>query len=86
MSFILIFLELPSLVFFGFNYLVNKTDILQLKGREIRFRTSEGGVFSRILMPANYFMEIAADGFRNKTIQFAVTEKVAALGIPNKPL
>ena len=34
----------------------------------------------------NYFMEIAADGFRNKTIQFAVTEKVAALGIPNKPL
>ncbi|XP_077291470.1 carboxypeptidase D isoform X2 [Arctopsyche grandis] len=47
---------------------------LKIKGRDVGFQTTKYGEFWRILMPGMYKMEVYADGFAPKEIDFIVVD------------
>jgi hypothetical protein len=46
-----------------------------VKGRDVGFQTTKEGEFWRILLPGIYTMEVFADGFQPREVQFAVIEQ-----------
>ena len=48
---------------------------LQVKGRDVGFQTTKEGEFWRILLPGIYTMEVFAEGYRPREIQFAIVEQ-----------
>lgn len=48
---------------------------IQVKGRDVGFQTTKEGEFWRILLPGIYTMEVFAEGFRPREVQFAVIEQ-----------
>ena len=46
-----------------------------MKGRDVGFQTTKDGEFWRILLPGIYTMEVFAEGFRPREVQFAVIEQ-----------
>ena len=61
-------LELLILYFIRFH-------ILQVKGRDVGFQTTKEGEFWRILLPGIYSMEVFAEGFQPREVQFAIVEQ-----------
>lgn len=48
---------------------------LKIKGRDVGFQTTRYGEFWRILMPGIYKLEVYADGFSPKEIDFMVVDQ-----------
>lgn len=48
---------------------------LKVKGRDIGFRTTRYGEFWRILLPGMYKLEVFADGFVPREVDFMVVEQ-----------
>lgn len=48
---------------------------LKVKGRDVGFQTTKYGEFWRILLPGVYKLEVYADGFFPKEIEFMVVEQ-----------
>ena len=46
-----------------------------MKGRDVGFQTTKEGEFWRILLPGIYTMEVFAEGFRPREVQFAIVEQ-----------
>ena len=49
--------------------------ISQVKGRDVGFQTTKEGEFWRILLPGIYSMEVFAEGFQPREVQFAIVEQ-----------
>ncbi len=47
----------------------------QIKGRDVGFQTTKEGEFWRILLPGIYSIEVFAEGFQPREVQFAVIEQ-----------
>ena len=47
----------------------------QINGRDVGFQTTKEGEFWRILLPGIYTMEVFAEGYHPKEVQFAVIEQ-----------
>jgi len=62
---------------------------MKIKGRDVGFQTTKEGEFWRILLPGIYTMEVFAEGFRPREIQFAIVEQNPTLLnvtlVSNKP-
>ncbi|KAM7350104.1 carboxypeptidase D isoform 2-T3 [Cochliomyia hominivorax] len=52
---------------------------LKIKGRDVGFQTTKHGEFWRILLPGYYKLEIFADGFKPREIEFVVLEQQPTL-------
>ena len=50
-----------------------------MKGRDVGFQTTKEGEFWRILLPGIYSMEVFAEGFQPREVQFAIVQ----CGAPN---
>jgi len=48
---------------------------MKVKGRDVGFQTTKEGEFWRILLPGIYTMEVFAEGYRPRDIQFAIVEQ-----------
>lgn len=48
---------------------------MKVKGRDVGFQTTKEGEFWRILLPGIYTMEVFAEGYRPKEVQFAIVEQ-----------
>merc|ERR1712024_132707 len=48
---------------------------MKIKGRDVGLQTTKEGEFWRILLPGIYTMEVFAEGFKPKEVQFAVIEQ-----------
>lgn len=48
---------------------------MKVKGRDVGFQTTKEGEFWRILLPGIYTMEVFAEGFQPREVQFAVIEQ-----------
>jgi len=48
---------------------------MKVKGRDVGFQTTKEGEFWRILLPGIYTMEVFAEGYRPREIQFAIVEQ-----------
>ena len=46
-----------------------------MKGRDVGFQTTKEGEFWRILLPGIYTMEVFAEGYRPREVQFAIVEQ-----------
>ena len=46
-----------------------------MKGRDVGFQTTKEGEFWRVLLPGIYTMEVFAEGFQPREVQFAVIEQ-----------
>ena len=46
-----------------------------MKGRDVGFQTTKEGEFWRILLPGIYSMEVFAEGFQPREVQFAIVEQ-----------
>ena len=49
--------------------------MLQVRGRDVGFQTTKEGEFWRILLPGIYTMEVFAEGFAPREVQFAIVEQ-----------
>ena len=47
----------------------------QVKGRDVGFQTTKEGEFWRILLPGIYTMEVFAEGYQPREVQFAIVEQ-----------
>ena len=47
----------------------------QVKGRDVGFQTTKEGEFWRILLPGIYTMEVFAEGYQPRELQFAIVEQ-----------
>ena len=47
----------------------------QVKGRDVGFQTTKEGEFWRIILPGIYTMEVFAEGFQPREVQFAIVEQ-----------
>ena len=48
---------------------------VQINGRDVGFQTTKEGEFWRVLLPGIYTMEVFAEGYHPKEVQFAVIEQ-----------
>jgi hypothetical protein len=48
---------------------------MKIRGRDVGFQTTKEGEFWRILLPGIYTMEVYADGFAPREVDFAIVEK-----------
>jgi len=48
---------------------------MKVKGRDVGFQTTKEGEFWRILLPGIYSMEVFAEGFQPREVQFAIVEQ-----------
>ena len=48
---------------------------MQVKGRDVGFQTTKEGEFWRMLLPGIYTMEVFAEGFQPREVQFAIVEQ-----------
>lgn len=48
---------------------------MKVKGRDVGFQTTKEGEFWRILLPGIYSMEVFAEGFSPREVQFAIIEQ-----------
>lgn len=48
---------------------------MKVRGRDVGFQTTKEGEFWRILMPGIYTMEVFAEGFAPREVQFAIVEQ-----------
>ena len=46
-----------------------------MKGRDVGFQTTKEGEFWRIILPGIYTMEVFAEGFQPREVQFAIVEQ-----------
>jgi len=46
-----------------------------VKGRDVGFQTTKEGEFWRILLPGIYTMEVFAEGYKPRDVQFAIVEQ-----------
>jgi len=53
----------------------NKKLFFQVKGRDVGFQTTKEGEFWRILLPGIYTMEVFAEGYQPREVQFAIVEQ-----------
>jgi hypothetical protein len=49
--------------------------LFQIKGRDVGFQTTKEGEFWRILLPGIYTMEVFAEGYQPRELQFAIVEQ-----------
>ena len=49
--------------------------MFQVRGRDVGFQTTKEGEFWRILLPGIYTMEVFAEGFAPREVQFAIVEQ-----------
>ncbi len=49
--------------------------LFQVKGRDVGFQTTKEGEFWRILLPGIYTMEVFAEGYKPREVQFAIVEQ-----------
>ena len=47
----------------------------KVRGRDVGFQTTKEGEFWRILLPGIYTMEVFAEGFAPREVQFAIVEQ-----------
>ena len=52
-----------------------KNLFFQVKGRDVGFQTTKEGEFWRILLPGIYTMEVFAEGYQPREVQFAIVEQ-----------
>jgi len=57
----------------GFNPIEGAS--MKVRGRDVGFQTTKEGEFWRILLPGIYTMEVFADGFAPREVQFAIVEQ-----------
>ena len=55
--------------------IIFKKNIFQVKGRDVGFQTTKEGEFWRILLPGIYTMEVFAEGYQPREVQFAIVEQ-----------
>lgn len=48
---------------------------MKVKGRDVGFQTTKEGEFWRILLPGIYSMEVFAEGYQPREVQFAIVEQ-----------
>jgi len=48
---------------------------MKIRGRDVGFQTTKEGEFWRILMPGIYIMEVYAEGYAPREVDFAIVEK-----------
>merc|ERR1711993_187122 len=48
---------------------------MKVKGRDVGFQTTKEGEFWRILLPGIYTMEVFAEGYQPREVQFAIVEQ-----------
>jgi hypothetical protein len=48
---------------------------MKVRGRDVGFQTTKEGEFWRILLPGIYTMEVFANGFAPREVQFAIVEQ-----------
>ena len=48
---------------------------MKVRGRDVGFQTTKEGEFWRILLPGIYTMEVFAEGFAPREVQFAIVEQ-----------
>lgn len=48
---------------------------IQVKGRDVGFQTTKEGEFWRMLLPGIYTMEVFAEGYQPREVQFAIVEQ-----------
>lgn len=48
---------------------------MKVKGRDVGFQTTKEGEFWRMLLPGIYTMEVFAEGFQPREVQFAIVEQ-----------
>jgi carboxypeptidase M len=48
---------------------------MKIKGRDVGFQTTKEGEFWRILLPGIYTMEVFAEGYQPRELQFAIVEQ-----------
>jgi len=48
---------------------------MKVKGRDVGFQTTKEGEFWRIILPGIYTMEVFAEGFQPREVQFAIVEQ-----------
>ena len=49
--------------------------MLQIKGRDVGFQTTKEGEFWRMLLPGIYTMEVFAESYQPREVQFAIVEQ-----------
>ena len=55
--------------------IIKKKLFFQVKGRDVGFQTTKEGEFWRILLPGIYTMEVFAEGYQPREVQFAIVEQ-----------
>jgi hypothetical protein len=66
--------SLRAILFFIF--FQDKTKLcFQINGRDVGFQTTKEGEFWRVLLPGIYTIELFAEGYHPKEVQFAVIEQ-----------
>merc|ERR1711993_4145 len=55
--------------------IIFKKNIFQVKGRDVGFQTTKEGEFWRIILPGIYTMEVFAEGYQPREVQFAIVEQ-----------
>ena len=48
---------------------------MKVRGRDVGFQTTKEGEFWRVLLPGIYTMEVFAEGFAPREVQFAIVEQ-----------
>jgi hypothetical protein len=48
---------------------------MKVKGRDVGFQTTKEGEFWRMLLPGIYTMEVFAEGYQPREVQFAIVEQ-----------
>ena len=48
---------------------------MKVRGRDVGFQTTKEGEFWRILLPGIYTMEVFAEGYAPREVQFAIVEQ-----------
>ena len=57
------------------SYRYHNYHMIQVRGRDVGFQTTKEGEFWRILLPGIYTMEVFAEGFAPREVQFAIVEQ-----------
>ena len=55
--------------------IIKKKLFFQVKGSDVGFQTTKEGEFWRILLPGIYTMEVFAEGYQPREVQFAIVEQ-----------
>ena len=60
---------------FSTSYVYDWNNFPKVRGRDVGFQTTKEGEFWRILLPGIYTMEVFAEGFAPREVQFAIVEQ-----------